>query len=130
MTGEELSKIKKAYVDKMESEARDGVVTMDVHMGTCGIAAGGLKIFEALQKEIERLETKNVNIRNTGCAGFCSMEPMMTVHVPGQSSVKYGHLDAKKALEIFYSHVLGGQAKADYAIGHGLEKPQQRVKGR
>jgi len=40
--------------------------------------------------------------------------------------VKYGNLNTKKALEIFYSHVLGGHVKTDYAISQGLEKPQQR----
>ncbi len=76
---------------------------------------------------MEKLETENIKIRSTGCAGLCSMEPMITVYVPGQSAVKYGHLNAKKALEIFYSHILGGQVKADYAISHGLEKPQKGI---
>jgi (2Fe-2S) ferredoxin len=127
MTHHELIKIKKDYVDKMTSEAKSGVVTVDIHMGTCGIAAGAQKIYSVIQKEMEKLETEKIKIRSTGCAGLCSMEPMMTVYVPGQSAVKYGHLNAKKALEIFYSHILGGQAKADYAISQGIEKPQKRI---
>lgn len=130
MTDHELIKIKKDYVDKMVSEVKSGFVTVDVHMGTCGIAAGAQKIFNAIQIEMEKLETKNIKIRSTGCAGLCSMEPMMTVYFPEQSPVKYGHLNAKKALEIFYSHILGGHVKADYAISHGMEKPQKRITGK
>jgi len=130
MTGLDLIKIKKKYVDKIKSEAKSGFVTVDVHMGTCGIAAGAQKIFDAIEKEMEKLETRNVRVRGTGCAGFCSMEPMITVHIPGQSPVKYGKLNAKKALEIFYSHVLGGNVKTDYAMSYGLEKPQQRLTGK
>ncbi len=130
MTGQDLIKIKKQYVDRVKSEAKSGFVTVDVHMGTCGIAAGSQKIFDAIEKEMEKLEAKNIKIRSTGCAGFCSMEPMITVHVPGKPSVKYGKLDAKKALEIFYSHVLGGHVKADYAMSQGLEKPQHRLTGK
>jgi len=96
-------------------------------MGTCGIAAGGRNVFSALQGEIERLGVDNVKLRVTGCAGLCSMEPMITVHLPGQTPVKYGKLDAAKTREIFYSHILGGHPKAEYAIGQGLEKPQKRV---
>jgi len=127
MTIKELSEIKESYIDERKRELEEGVATVDVHMGTCGIAAGGRNVFSALQGEIERLGVENVKLRVTGCAGLCSMEPMITVHLPGQAPVKYGKLDAAKTREIFYSHILGGHPKAEYAIGQGLEKPQKRV---
>ena len=127
MTIDELNEIKGSYIDQRKRELEEGVVTVDVHMGTCGIAAGARGVFSALQGEIERLEMKTVKLRVTGCAGLCSMEPMITVHLPGQAPVKYGKLDAAKTREIFYSHILGGHPKAEYAIGQGLEKPQRRV---
>ena len=127
MTIKELSEIKETYIEERKRELVEGVVTVDVHMGTCGIAAGARGIFSALQDEIERLGVDHVKLRVTGCAGLCSMEPMITVHLPGQAPVKYGKLDAAKTREIFYSHVLGGHPKAEYAVGRGLEKPQRRV---
>ena len=127
MTIDELNEIKGSYIDQRKRELEEGVVTVDVHMGTCGIAAGARGVFSALQGEIERLEMKTVKLRVTGCAGLCSMEPMITVQLPGQAPVKYGRLDAAKTREIFYSHVLGGHPKAEYAVGQGLEKPQKRV---
>ena len=127
MTIQELHKIKETYIDERKREIEEGVITVDVHMGTCGIAAGARGVFAALQGEIERLGVENVKLRVTGCAGLCSMEPMITVHLPGQTPVKYGKLDAAKTREIFYSHILGGHPKAEYAIGQGLEKPQKRV---
>jgi NADP-reducing hydrogenase subunit HndB len=126
MTGPDLIKIKNEYANKIRNQAKRGFVTVDVHMGTCGIAAGAQKILDTLNKEMEKLETDNISVRGTGCAGFCSMEPMITVYFPEQPPVKYGNLNTKKALEIFYSHVLGGHVKTDYAISQGLEKPQQR----
>ena len=127
MTIKELSEIKETYIDERKKELEEGVAIVDVHMGTCGIAAGGRNVFSALQGEIERLGVETVKLRVTGCAGLCSMEPMITVHLPGQTPVKYGKLDAAKTREIFYSHILGGHPKAEYAIGQGLEKPQKRV---
>lgn len=127
MTIKELEKIKETYIDERKREVEEGVVTVDVHMGTCGIAAGARGVFAALQGEIERLGVSNVKLRVTGCAGLCSMEPMITVHLPGQTPVKYGKLDDSRTREVFYSHILGGHPKAEYAIGQGLERPQKRV---
>jgi len=127
MTIKELEKIKETYIDERKREVEEGVITVDVHMGTCGIAAGARGVFAALQGEIERLGVSNVKLRVTGCAGLCSMEPMITVHLPGQTPVKYGKLDDSRTREVFYSHILGGHPKAEYAIGQGLERPQKRV---
>lgn len=127
MTINELNEIREAYIDKRKEELEEGVVSVDVHMGTCGIAAGARNVFSALQDEMTRLGIANVKLRVTGCAGLCSMEPMITVQLPGQAPVKYGKLDQVKTREIFYSHILGGHPKFEYAIGQGFEKPQKRV---
>lgn len=128
MMMEKLKNIKDEYIEKRKRELQVGVVDIDVHMGTCGIAAGAKKILQSIEEELERLEVTHVRFRITGCAGLCSMEPMITVTIPGQPPVKYGKLDEKKVKEIVYSHVLGGHAKGEYAIGYGLEKPQERIK--
>ncbi|MDI9570445.1 MAG: (2Fe-2S) ferredoxin domain-containing protein [Pseudomonadota bacterium] len=127
MTMEELKQIKESYIDARRQEVAAGCVTVDVHMGTCGIAAGAKGIHQTLLEEMEKVRAANVNLKITGCAGLCSMEPMITVTIPGTAPVKYGKLDAKKVREIFYSHILGGHPKVEYAISRGLEKPQKRV---
>lgn len=127
MTAEELKQIKEEFIGERLREIEEGYVLVDVHMGTCGIASGARNIHRALLEEIEKADADNVRIKITGCAGLCSMEPMITVSLPGRSPVKYGMLDDKKVREIFYSHIMGGHPKAEYAIGHGLEKPQKRV---
>jgi len=83
MTIKELSEIKETYIGERKKELEEGVVTVDVHMGTCGIAAGGRNVFSALQGEMVWLVVDNVMLRVTGCSGRCSMEPMITVHLPG-----------------------------------------------
>lgn len=127
MTINELREIKENYIDKRKEELEEGVISVDVHMGTCGIAAGARNVFSALEQEMSRLGMTSIKLRVTGCAGLCSMEPMITVQLPGQAPVKYGKLDATKTREIFYSHILGGHPKREYAIGQGFEKPQKRV---
>ncbi len=93
-----------------------------VHMGTCGIAAGARSIMNALLKEIEEGNISDVLLTNSGCAGLCSREPMVTVEIAGQAPVKYVDLTEKKIKEIFAKHVLGGQIVTEYALGIGSEK--------
>jgi NADP-reducing hydrogenase subunit HndB len=93
-----------------------------VHMGTCGIAAGARSIMNALIKELEERELSDILLTNSGCAGLCSREPMVTVEVAGQAPVKYVDLTEKKIKEIFEKHVLGGQIVNEYALGIGSEK--------
>ncbi|MCK9229227.1 MAG: (2Fe-2S) ferredoxin domain-containing protein [Syntrophales bacterium] len=127
MSGEELLKIKEAYIQEKRDEARNGVIHILVHMGTCGIAAGARDIFDILNSEIDRMGLTHIRLRSTGCAGLCSREPMMTVEIPGRPPVVYGDLDRDKTKEILVQHVLGGRPITGYAIRAGFEGHQTRV---
>jgi len=95
---------------------------VNVHMGTCGIAAGARTVMTALIDEVERRGLHDVLLTSSGCAGLCSQEPMMTVEVAGQAPVKYVNLDAVKARDILEQHVIGGAIVRGYALGIGSEK--------
>ena len=95
---------------------------VNVHMGTCGIAAGARAVMSALMDEVERRGLKDVLLTTSGCAGLCSREPMMTVELSGQAPVKYVNLDAAKARVILEKHVLGGVLVAEHALGVGSER--------
>jgi len=88
MTMDELKQIKEDYIDERRREVAAGYISVDVHMGTCGIAAGAKTIHQALLEEMDKAAVTNVKLKITGCAGLCSMEPMITVLVPGASPVK------------------------------------------
>lgn len=93
-----------------------------VHMGTCGIAAGAREIVSSFLHEIEKLNTQDVMLTTSGCAGLCSMEPMATIELLNSPSVKYVKLTPDKVKKIFKEHILGGKIVADYALGIGSEK--------
>jgi len=118
-------------LEKIREQARRGLVIreggafkakINVHMGTCGIAAGARTIMTALMKEVERRDLHDILLTSSGCAGLCSQEPMITVELAGQAPVKYVNLTEAKILEIFEKHVLGGTIMKDYALGIGSEK--------
>lgn len=99
-----------------------GRAKITVHMGTCGIAAGSRKIMDAVLREIEQRDLKDVIVTTSGCAGLCSREPMATVEVLGEAPVKYVDLTEAKVKSIFAEHVLGGKILESYALAVGSER--------
>jgi NADP-reducing hydrogenase subunit HndB len=123
MTIEDLAKIRDAARHKITLRQGTGRVRINVHMGTCGIAAGARGILTAFMKEIEARNLHDVILTNSGCAGLCSKEPMATIEVLGAPApVKYVSLTAEKVKRIMESHVLKGQVVEEYALAIGSEK--------
>jgi NADP-reducing hydrogenase subunit HndB len=94
---------------------------VNIHMGTCGIAAGARKLMSAVLKEIEETKISDVMVTTSGCAGLCSREPMATVEILGQPPIKYCDLNEEKMKEIFIRHVLNGEVVEAYALARGSE---------
>jgi NADP-reducing hydrogenase subunit HndB len=118
---EDLKKIKDREMARMslrEGEHRAKVV---VHMGTCGIAAGARKVMEAFLDAITTSGATDVVVTQSGCAGLCNREPMVTVEMVEKAPVKYADLDAEKARRIFQEHIRGGKVVEDYALARGSE---------
>ncbi len=49
-----------------------------VGQGSCGIAAGAMKVYDAIEAKINSFE--NVNLGITGCIGMCYLEPIVDVY--------------------------------------------------
>ena len=78
-----------------------------VSLGTCGIAAGGKPIFEALKAEVEKQgKSGSVEIADTGCMGLCHSEPTIEIidKTTGESKI-YGNVKAKHAVAIIEAGV-------------------------
>ncbi len=93
-----------------------------VHLGTCGIAAGAREIMGTFLDEFDARDITDIMFTSTGCAGFCSQEPMITVEIGDTPPVKYGKLTAEKAVKILDEHVMGGKPVNEFAIGIGSER--------
>jgi len=110
----------KALRDKSRSEIelRTGAKEMriTVHMGTCGIAAGARDVLGFLTEELGRSSVTNVTLRQSGCAGLCDHEPMMTLSDKGGKDYIYGKLDKPKVAEIVRQHVRTGKPVGEYLV--------------
>lgn len=123
ITIDDLAKIREKT--RYQNTLRQGAarVKINVHMGTCGIAAGAREILTSVMKEIESRGLHDVIVTNSGCAGLCSQEPMMTVEVANEPApVKYVLMTPDKIKKIIDSHLLNGQIVKEYALAIGSEK--------
>lgn len=118
---QDLKKIKDRERSKMVLREGEFRAKITVHMGTCGIAAGARDIMGVFRDEVAKRELTDVMLTNSGCAGLCAKEPMITVEIVEQAPVKYILLNKEKALRILEEHVMGGKPVEDYALAMGSE---------
>ena len=125
-----MPRLSREEFQKLREEAKKGVYLREgqfrgkvvVHMGTCGIAAGARNILAAVMEAVQARGVTDVKVTTSGCAGLCSLEPMMTVELKDEAPVKYGTLTAEKARAVFEQHVLGGRIATELALGVGSER--------
>lgn len=65
-----------------------------IGMGTCGLASGAGKVKDALIEELEKLNI-DAEIVPTGCIGYCAVEPIVDIKMPGEDRVVYSAVTPK-----------------------------------
>ena len=97
-------------------------------MGTCGIAAGARDVLAVHADELARPAVTNVTLRQSGCAGLCEQEPMITVTRQERHDYRYGQLDKAKVDEIVREHLVGGTpVETQYRSSKALEARRKRI---
>ena len=93
----------------MSAAASSQVKQVVVGLGSCGIAAGARKTFEAIEAALsDRGVEASMGI--TGCVGMCYLEPLVEVVHEDGTRYLYKKVNEKKANRIIDEHVVGGQA--------------------
>jgi NADH:ubiquinone oxidoreductase subunit F (NADH-binding)/(2Fe-2S) ferredoxin len=109
-------------------------------MSTCGMAAGAEAVFNTLGEDV-KASGADVRVARTGCAGMCSMEPLVEVAIPGQAAVMYGGVTADFARQIVAACAEGKPLPAEFRVpsigqlariagepvGTGTEPKQYRI---
>ena len=116
LDAEDLDKIKKQKEDENALKEDGFTVKITVHLGTCGLAAGGNEVFDEVKKEIETSGRDDIKVVISGCAGMRSSEPNVTIGRLNEDSVIYQNVNAEKMRKIFQGHVLGSEIQSDYAL--------------
>ncbi|MEN8164063.1 MAG: NADH-quinone oxidoreductase subunit NuoF [Acidobacteriota bacterium] len=86
--------------------------TILVGMSTCGMSAGAKDTYKALEGLVDGSDNE---LTFTGCIGMCFKEPLVEIR-EGDRRTIYGHVDKKRAKEIYETHVAGGEEIPDYIV--------------
>jgi NADP-reducing hydrogenase subunit HndB len=122
---EELQRLRAEALDKRQARTTAGRVQVTVFMGTCGIAAGARDAMRAILEVIEADQVPGILVRQTGCVGLCTWEPLVEVAVADAPPVRYGRVSRERALRIMREHIVGGTPVAEYVIptqGQGSDR--------
>jgi len=95
-----------------------------IGLGSCGIAAGGIKVKEVLKTLIHE-SRQFITLGETGCMGMCYKEPMIEIYDDSSRSdsspdnIKrtiYGDVNEAAARKIFESHILNNTPLSEYIV--------------
>ena len=86
-----------------------------VGLATCGVAAGGREVYDALSTKLDG-KGLNVELKQTGCMGMCYNEVQVEVSSPQGERVFYGRVTPEKVDRIVKEHLIGGQPVAEWVI--------------
>jgi NADH:ubiquinone oxidoreductase subunit F (NADH-binding)/(2Fe-2S) ferredoxin len=78
-------------------------VTINVGMASCGIAAGAKASFEKALKE--HSAGGSIQVRQTGCLGFCEEEPLVELVAKGRPRVVYKRVTEEKISEVVQDYI-------------------------
>lgn len=79
-----------------------------ISMGTCGISAGAK---EVMSKFISELRERGVNgvVTQTGCMGYCNVEPTIEITLPGNEPIVYGEVTPERVPDMIERYIKHGE---------------------
>ena len=102
--------------EKIDRDKTLGKIEIHIGNATCENAAGAQKVRDEFEKLIEASGRDDIIIKQTGCTGRCSAEPIIGIFTPGSSPYKYESVTEEKVRRIFTEHVINGQLVTDYLL--------------
>lgn len=86
----------------------NGQIVIQVGSATCELAAGSEGVMREFQKLIQASGRQDIIIKQTGCTGRCSREPIVGIFIPGDKPYKYQQVTPEKVEQIFQQHIISG----------------------
>ena len=113
----ELAAIREKMKNKVAMREGEATIRVSIGMATCGIAAGARPVLNALVEEVNNAGLyEKVTVSQTGCIGFCQLEPIVEVHEAGKEKVTYIKMTPEKAKEVVEKHLKGGNVVTEYTV--------------
>jgi len=105
--------------------------TVKIGLGTCGISAGGEKVYRAFQDELKEKQG-SFELKETGCIGMCYREVLVEVSNGNGTAHMYGEVTPERVARIVDEDLVGGTIIDEWLVsGEGREvgffDNQQRI---
>ncbi len=94
---------------------RDGSWLVKVGLASCGIAAGGRKVYDAFLTQL-RDGALDTELKQTGCLGMCYNEVLVEVLSPQKERTFYGRVTPDRVDRIINEHLVQGRPVTEWVI--------------
>ena len=84
----------------------DDKIRVKVQLGVCSQAVGALDVISALEEAVYHHSLERISIEKSGCMGFCSHEPIVTISSRGRVPVSYVRVTPERAGIILTEYAL------------------------
>lgn len=112
----------KALKKQLRYEEHDKPIII-IGMGTCGLASGAGKVKEAIEAELKKLNIEAI-IEGTGCIGYCAVEPIVDIKLPGKDRISYCEITVKDVSRFIQTTIVEGKIYKEKLLGsHGKSDP-------
>jgi len=98
-----------------ERNKKDRNLIIRVGLASCGIAAGGRKVYEAFSTQLVN-KGLHAQLKQTGCMGMCYNEVLVEVSSPEGAPVFYSHVIPEQVERIIDEHLIGGKPVSEWVI--------------
>lgn len=86
-------------------EDNENMIHVVVQLSKCSQAVGAAEVLDALKLAVREESMENVAVDVTGCMGFCSLEPIITIRKFGKNPVVYCNVTPDRARIILSEYV-------------------------
>ena len=86
-----------------------------VGMGTCGLGAGAGKTLETIKNWLKREKT-DAEIIEVGCVGYCAVEPIVDIQLPGRNRVSFKTVTEDKTEKLLEEVLKNEKAPEDLVM--------------
>ncbi|MEW6424513.1 MAG: NADH-ubiquinone oxidoreductase-F iron-sulfur binding region domain-containing protein [Bacillota bacterium] len=111
MTFEQLKNRALAEQDALKNSPAPRIY---VNTAACGRAAGALSVLSRIRSELAQKKIAACVVE-TGCLGFCHLDPLVAVEKPGRPRVFYGRVTPDTAASIIAGYLVGDDPRPDLA---------------
>jgi len=111
-----FDEIRKRAIAEWEALEQSDKPRILVGAGTCGKAAGGMAVLEAINRELARHKIKAI-VTQVGCIGLCYTEPLIEIIKPGRPHIFYGDVTPELAAELIEDYLVKDNPRPDLALG-------------